>query len=215
MSTNPSALLLPAPSQASNSVAELDIRPVKAPVAIPTGWAWLWWTLGALVLGAVLYRLWRYWQKKRHRPAPEIIIPPHRRARERLRGALALLDQPEPFCVLVSDVIRQYLEERFELHAPDRTTEEFLGELQFNPVLSPTQKLSLGDFLGRCDLVKFARYDPAQEELKALYDAAMRLVDETEPKPALPPPPGPGAAPEPQPAAPALESPPYSNGQSR
>lgn len=208
MSTNPSALLLPAPSPASNSVAQLDIRPVKAPVAIPSGWAWLWWTLGALVLAAAAYWLWRYWQKKRRQPTPEIIIPPHRRARERLRGALALLDQPEPFCVLVSDVIRQYLEERFELHAPDRTTEEFLSELQFNPVLTPTQKLSLGDFLGRCDLVKFARYDPTQAELKALYDAAMRLVDETEPKPALPPPPVPGAAPEPQPAAPALEPPP-------
>lgn len=186
--TNPSALLLPSPRPASNSLDHLDIRPIKAPVPIASGWEWLWWTLAALAIGALLVGCWRYWRQKRRQPTPEIMVPPHRRARERLRGALELLDQPEPFCVLVSDTIRQYLEERFDLHAPERATEEFLSELQCSPVLSPTQKLSLGHFLNRCDLVKFARYEPTEEELKALYDAALRLVDETEPKPVLTPP---------------------------
>jgi hypothetical protein len=104
--------------------------------------------------------------------------------------ALALIGQPRPFCIAVSDTIRAYLEERFAFHAPDRTTEEFLYELQDTNLLMPDQKQSLGAFLERCDLVKFARYEPGEPELHELHDSALRLVTETEPLPE----PEPGAA---------------------
>jgi hypothetical protein len=39
----------------------------------------------------------------------------------------------------------------------------------------------MGDFLTRCDLVKFARHEPSAPELRELHDAAVRLVEETEP----------------------------------
>jgi len=37
----------------------------------------------------------------------------------------------------------------------------------------------LADFLTRCDLVKFARYEPTEEDLLSLLDSALKLVDET------------------------------------
>jgi hypothetical protein len=114
------------------------------------------------------------------------VIPPHVRARQKLEEALALIGQPREFCILVSDTIRQYLEERFDFHAPERTTEEFLHELQGTNLLLPDQKESLSEFLKRCDLVKFARYEPREPELRDLHAAALRLVEETEP--ATPPP---------------------------
>jgi hypothetical protein len=161
-----------------------DLRDIKPPVDIPSGWAWLWWTLGLLAVAALLFLAWRYWQKKREEPAkPEIVIPPHERARQRLQAALKLIHQPRPFCIEVSDAIRVYLEERFELHAPERTTEEFLLELQSSTLLTQDQKQTLGDFLGRCDLVKFARDEPEHYELEALHGVALRLVSETEPPP--------------------------------
>jgi hypothetical protein len=80
-----------------------------------------------------------------------------------------------------------YLEERFDFHAPERTTEEFLYELQATDLLLADQKQSLGEFLSVCDMVKFARYEPGQPELQALHDSAVRLVDETEPQPELAP----------------------------
>jgi hypothetical protein len=83
----------------------------------------------------------------------------------------------------VSDTVRFYLEERFTFHAPERTTEEFLHELQNTNLLLPDQKESLGEFLKRCDLVKFARYEPREVELRDLHDSAVRLIDETEPAP--------------------------------
>jgi hypothetical protein len=46
----------------------------------------------------------------------------------------------------------------------------------------PEQKESLGKFLESCDLVKFAKYEPGEPELRELHDSAVRLVEETEPK---------------------------------
>ncbi|MBI3848676.1 MAG: hypothetical protein HY298_00065 [Verrucomicrobia bacterium] len=159
-----------------------DLRAIKPPVAIPTGWEWLWWTLGVLAFAALIYFAWRWWQKRRQQASPIVIVPPHIRARQKLQEALALMDQPRLFCILVSDTIRLYLEERFNFHAPDRTTEEFLHELQATDLLKPEQKNSLSEFLSRCDLVKFARYEPGRPELEDLHASALQLVDETEPK---------------------------------
>ena len=75
------------------------------------------------------------------------VVPPHIRARQRLQQALALLTQPREFCILVSDTVRWYLEERFDFRAPERTTEEFLHELQGTRLLTSDQKGSLGEFL--------------------------------------------------------------------
>lgn len=178
MSTNSSALIVPA-TEATNAPAELrDIRP---PVEIPSGWEWLWWTLGALAVATLAWWAWRYWQKQRAIVPPAIIIPPHVTAREKLREAEQLLHDPNAFCVLVSNTIRQYLEARFDLHAPDRTTEEFLSEVTHSSQLSTEQKQTLGSFLEACDLVKFARFEPTQEQLAGLLGIAHRLVEETEP----------------------------------
>ncbi len=196
MKTNAAALVLPPPMPSLGTNAH-DIRGIKAPVAIFNPWTILGWTLAALALAALGWWVWKRWKKKRaDRPAVPI-IPPHERARARLRDALELIAQPQPFCISVSDTIRVYLEERFELHAPDRTTEEFLDELQASALLTLDQKQTLGEFLTRCDLVKFARYEPHEPELRALHDAAVRLVDETQPAP--PPPDQPAALPAPSP----------------
>ena len=92
-----------------------DIRDIKPPVEIPSGWEWLWWTLAGLALAAVLYALWRYWRKRQLQVPVVPPVPAHIRAKQRLQEALALLGQPKPFCILVSDTLRQYLEQRFEI----------------------------------------------------------------------------------------------------
>jgi hypothetical protein len=106
------------------------------------------------------------------------------RAKQKLAEALGLIAQPKPFVIAVSDAARAYLEERFDFRAPERTTEEFLRELSGSDRLMPRQKDSLGNFLAGCDLVKFAKYEPHEAELRELHGAALKLVEETEPAPA-------------------------------
>ena len=159
------------------------LREIKPPVVIANPWEWLWWSLGALALGITLFELWRWWQKRRAQIAIVPPVPAHVRAKQKLAEALALLAQPKPFCTLVSDTVRFYLEERFEFRAPERTTEEFLHELRGTNLLLPDQKESLGAFLQSCDLVKFAKYEPGEPELRGMQESALRLVEETELQP--------------------------------
>ncbi|MCS7336700.1 MAG: hypothetical protein NZ739_00460 [Verrucomicrobiae bacterium] len=166
----------------SYEAATNDIRDIKPLVDIPTAHDWLWTALLVIVVVAVCYLVWRLvaarLRLKALAPAPE---PPHIRAKKRLMEALELIGQPEPFVVAVSGAVRSYLEERFGLRAPERTTEEFLRELSESPVLTSEQKETLEEFLKRSDLVKFARYEPPESELRELHTAALRLVDETAP----------------------------------
>jgi hypothetical protein len=165
-----------------------DIRGLKPPIEIPIPIAWLV-VIGivcALVLAGAAFAAWWYWRKKADEPPILPIIPPHERARQKLQEALDMINQPRPFCILVSDTIRLYLEERFNFHAPERTTEEFLHELKATDRLLSDQKESLGEFLSVCDMVKFARYEPGLPELQALHNSAVRLIDETEPQPVAP-----------------------------
>ena len=143
-------------------------------------------TLGALALAIILFVLWKYFQKQKQNVPIAPPIPAHVRAKQKLDAALALIAQPKPFVTAVSDTARTYLEERFDFHAPERTTEEFLRELGGTKLLLPEQKESLGKFLGSCDLVKFAKYEPGEKELRGLHSSAVQLIEETEPRPLNP-----------------------------
>jgi hypothetical protein len=169
-----------ATAQAATASAT-DIRDIKPPVEIPGGWEWLWWTLGTLAVAALLFAAWRYWRKRQAQIPVVPSVPAHVRARQKLADALALIAQPKTFCILVSDTIRVYLEERFDFRAPERTTEEFLRELIGTNLLATEPKEKLGEFLECCDLVKFAKYEPGEPELRGLHSSALRLVEETEP----------------------------------
>jgi hypothetical protein len=74
--------------------------------------------------------------------------------------------------------------------------------LQSRSLLTRDQKQSLGEFLASCDLIKFAKYEPAETELRGLYQSALRLVNETGPRPVMANIPPPVAGPQPATAAP-------------
>ena len=182
MNTN-SALIVPAQSASPTQAAQLNFQDAAKPlIAISDPWLWVMWIIGILLLLAVAWFAWRYWNKKTELAKFVPPVPPHIRARRALEQALTLISEPKPFSILVSDTLRTYLEERFSFHAPDRTTEEFLYELQSTDLLTAEQKHSLADFLSVCDLIKFAKYEPTEVELRALHTAALRLVNETEPR---------------------------------
>jgi len=130
--------------------------------------------LGLVATGVIL------WLVTRKRAAIPPAIPAHVRARQKLDAALLLIGDPRAFAIAVSDAVRIYLEERFQLRAPERTTEEFLRDLQKTSSLTAQQKQSLGEFLEQCDLVKFARFEPPETMLRELHESALRLVHETQ-----------------------------------
>ena len=107
-------------------------------------------------------------------------------ALEDLERLFALVDREEsrPYAIKSSAIIRRYIETRFELSAPRRSTEEFLEEAQQSPKLPPAHQTSLREYLRICDLLKFARTLANRTELVQLHEAAVRFVKETRHAPA-------------------------------
>jgi hypothetical protein len=166
----------------TNSAAQMeDIRDIKPPIEISDGHPWVPAALIIIALALAAFVFWRWWRNRKMNIVLPPPVPAHVRAKQRLADALAFIGEPKRFCTLVSDTARFYLEERFQFRAPERTTEEFLRELAGTKLLLPEQKESLGGFLASCDLVKFAKYEPGENELHELHASALRLIEETEP----------------------------------
>lgn len=148
-----------------------------------------WRIVATLVLFAAAVTCW-LWLRKKRRPAAtaeatETALPAHTKA---LRALARLRNEPrisaeqiERFYVGIAQVLRVYLEERFGLHAPERTTEEFLLEAQGSTVLDAAQTLELRAFLQSCDLVKFAKKVPGDAEHLTVFAVAERFVEATRP----------------------------------
>jgi hypothetical protein len=179
-SAPPTALVIPPPDTGTNAVVGEELRDVKPPVPIVNLWNY---AIAAVLLAlfAALVVGWMLRRRRRRKQAPPTVVavPPHRLALDQLRAALDLLHDPKAFTIRVADTLRRYLEERFQLNAPDRTSEEFLEEVQSSSLLTQSQKEILADFLTRCDLVKFAQAQPPETELRGLWDTAMSLVSDT------------------------------------
>ncbi len=146
--------------------------------------------LVAALAAALAWGLRRLQRRRRRAVAPPA-VPPHEAAWTALQALRAggLPDTPadvEAFFVKLSDIVRRYLEDGFDLRAPEQTTEEFIRAAGASQNLTvPHQQLVAG-FLEQSDLVKFARYTPQTADMTAAFDAALRLVEETRPAPANP-----------------------------
>ncbi|MFA7231043.1 MAG: hypothetical protein WC071_07205 [Victivallaceae bacterium] len=80
----------------------------------------------------------------------------------------------------LTDIVREYLEKRFKLHAPKQTTYEFLEDIsQSGGALPETHRPFLKDFMTAADLVKFAKLPPDEQLLSHALDKAEQLVSET------------------------------------
>lgn len=168
-----------------------DIRGIHGPLAIPFGLVAL---LPWLVLGAAVVAL-AYWMYRRGRgeaPAQpgRVVLPglPHEdayQALDELEGAgLIQRGAVKEFHIRVSEIIRTYVEGRFDVYALEMTTPEVMAELRSCRVDGEV----LGEFaafLDRCDLVKFAKVRPGIDACFDMLASARRIVDETKPLPVL------------------------------
>ncbi|MHC4947802.1 MAG: hypothetical protein ACYTG1_06020 [Planctomycetota bacterium] len=141
----------------------------------------------ALAAGAVMAAWWWTWRRRHPAPRPVPVIPSHVWALERLAAleASPLLERRRvhEFYVRLSDIARGYIERRFNLRAPERTTDEFLREARLHPALGEDHQDLLARFLRAADMVKFARHEPARPECEAALAAARSFVERTAPRP--------------------------------
>ncbi|MGA2092157.1 MAG: BatD family protein [Sedimentisphaerales bacterium] len=143
----------------------------------------LWWLLPAAAAIAGAGGIWWYLRKQKTKAAIRIFKLAHEVAYARLQALINrdLLGQGrvKEFYEGVSDILRHYIEDRFELRAPERTTEEFLAEIRDAGVLTDADRKALVEFLTHCDLVKFAKHSPTDEQIQRTIDLAKNFIEQT------------------------------------
>jgi hypothetical protein len=159
-----------------------DIKPLAA-VKLDRSRAWLWWVASLLVLGLASALIWR--RRGGQDQAAEVVIAPHEWAFGQLDQLLSddLIRRGEvhEYYFRLSGITREYIERRFQVSAPEMTTEEFLIQVGDARYLDESQKQALAMFLGACDLVKFAKHEPSSTEIDHAFDAAKEFVSQTAP----------------------------------
>ena len=135
-----------------------------------------WMIFGAVAAVLLLAGL-TIWLIKRWRNRPVVVPTPRQRALDLLARIETEIDRltPYQFSIRVSDILRRYVTEQYQLPVTRQTSVEFLNALAATSFTGDEQFL-LTDFLNRCDLIKFARYDATREESRLLLDEAERFV---------------------------------------
>lgn len=159
----------------------VDIRDIKPPLKPRSSYLLPWGILIILFLGM----LWFWWRRKkmRERQVYQMRFTAHQIAYEQLIRIkdLRLVERGmiKEYYSLLSNCVRQYIENRYGLRARRMTTQEFLLASLNSKAIGEEERSLLHDFLSKCDMVKFARYTPIPEELEEVYRSAKRFIDGT------------------------------------
>ncbi|MBF0620276.1 MAG: DUF4381 family protein [Candidatus Omnitrophica bacterium] len=158
------------------------LHDIRGPLPIPGDWGWIFLCTLLLLLAGLVFFLWRRMQKSK-----PVVLPPLRPAWEVALERLLRLEQRgrwgegeiKEFYVELSQVVRLYIEARFEIRAPEMTTEEFMARAVAAAVMTAEHKGFLKDFLNESDMVKFAKFIPGEAEAKRALKAARDFVEQT------------------------------------
>jgi len=181
--TSPVVLRVESVLKEKTSPVEEPRKPLDVPAGGP--WGLLAGAAGGALLLALLLYLFLRGKGRDGRPAAPPPLPPHVEA---LRALARIRKRPrttpeevEAMVVDASGVVRRYIEKRFGLRAPERTTEEFLAEAGSSGLFGEEERRLLESFLFECDRAKFAGWTPPPEKQSALLDAATAFVERTAP----------------------------------
>jgi len=169
-----------APPAPSNVAGQEDIRDIRPPVHIAAPFPWVAWTGGTLGAAACCIVSWKLLRRKRRKQAYEIALERLENTRELMRE-----NDAEPFCLAVSDIVREFIEETLPMRAVHCTTNEFLRDLaslSYESLIP--HRGALSNFLWHCDLAKFARWSLTVAQMEALLASAKQFViDVSKPAP--------------------------------
>jgi hypothetical protein len=148
-------------------------------IAPPVDYSFIpaWAVFLASFVGLSLIGLIIWWFKRKPKPAlpPKL---PREIALEELDRIASEIEKTNPylFSIRVSDILRRYVTNQYALPVTRQTSVEFLTALAKSSPFSTNEKSLLEDFLNRCDLIKFARYEATSADSRRLLEEAMRFV---------------------------------------
>ena len=183
MSTNPLLLTV----QTVRVDTTQDIRDVKPPLPIPVSLIEALIYVGCLVLiGLLVYAGYLLWKRSKRKTPGQVYVPPARPAHIIAFEELAALKEKQlwqmgkikEYYSEVTEILRRYVENRYQIKALEETTDEILDGLAGvqiqGDVLRAVEKI-----LRRADLVKFAKAQPGIPEHEEMIVITGDAVDRT------------------------------------
>lgn len=168
---------------------EEEIKDIKDIIPVEYGlldWLKDYWLflLSGLLLLLLSYFLIKTYLKRRANKEAKVIekpkIPAHVTALSKLKALeekrLWQNEQIKAYHSELTDIIREFLEGRFQIHAMEQTSEEILLALRFSELLEVDKK-KLRQILLLADLVKFAKEKPLPAENEESLLLAYQLVE--------------------------------------
>jgi hypothetical protein len=136
-----------------------------------------WAIFVATFTGLSLLGLLAWLLARRRKPAQPPKLP-RQIALEELERISREIEKTNPyrFSIRVCDILRRYVTDQYALPVTRQTSVEFLTALAKSSPFSESEKSLLTDFLGRCDLIKFARYEATSADSALLLEEATRFV---------------------------------------
>lgn len=148
-------------------------------------WFKTYWYIFAIAGGvALIFLLFKLLKKrKEEEPEPEAPkIPAHITALSVLNTLLSQESwktaQKKEYYSELTDTVRKYLEERFDIYALEKTTREIIADLK-NADINDDDKLYLKKILTQADMVKFAKFSPADEDGFISLKQSIEFVERT------------------------------------
>jgi hypothetical protein len=171
-----------------------DIKmPYDAPVTLKEVMPYI---LGVILLGAILFFiLYSIKRKKQNKPLFSLPEKPKEPAHiVALRELDRIKDEKiwqkekiKQYYSEVTETIRVYIENRFEIPAMEQTSEETIASLKIRKGLMSEKNLSnLSQMLYLADMVKFAKYTPLPDDHNLTLVNAYFFVNDTKPETAQP-----------------------------
>ena len=165
-------------------IQEVTIEDIEDVVEMRASYHWAWFVVGGIVSGVIIaVTISLRCKKKTQVETKRIYKAAHEIAFEMLKAIadekMVEQGQIKLFYEKLSSCLRQYIENRFELRAPEQTTEEFLENLKTSNALKLEHKQELQKFLEHCDLVKFAGYQPTNDQINESLTMAEQFVERT------------------------------------
>ncbi|MCC8019084.1 MAG: hypothetical protein LIO85_04860 [Rikenellaceae bacterium] len=144
----------------------------------------LWCLLGLAVIAAGLW----YWFTRRRNLTmfgkPKVVDPPHVVAIKALESLhnqkLWQNNRHKQYYTGITDILRQYMEDRWHIGAMEMTSDEILVALSDRELPEKGYR-DLGEILRTADLVKFAKFVPEAEQNENMFTYAYYFVEETKP----------------------------------
>ena len=165
-----------------------DFKPIKNIIFVRSTWLdYIWYIAGACVFLVLLIFVIIYFLRNRKvaPPAPKGPVESLQNRTLRLLGELDAKqlwqkNQVKEYYVDLTDIVRTYIEGRFQTPALELTTDELLYKVQYHKGLQPYQELLAG-ILHTADLAKFAKGQPLPQEHFDAMENAKKFVDTTRP----------------------------------